>query len=316
MSDYEYEYLEEREQRPARQRRRSRYERPRSYISWTVIILGVILGILAGVNFAWNIQPIEEVDTSPRQLRDDAKTQYAVAILLDYGYNNNLGETVQRLSDLNLAGNDPIQAVADVACQLASTGYVNSSSGIRAVQIMMQFYQGQGRAGCADELIPLNILEGSSVVQITVPTATPQLISTKTPTPIGTPVSVASATPQASTLVPNINTANFEVIDVRTFCDSELSGIIEARVWEGNNDPYPGQAVRVRWNGGESIFFTGLKSERGLDFADFQMEAGVEYTIDMPGLSDPYPTPLSAGNCDLGNGNSAITSYRVWFREQ
>lgn len=315
MSDHEY--LDEREQRPARRRRRSRYERPRTYISWTVLVMGVILGVLAGVNFAWNIEPIEEVDTSPRQLREDAKTEYAVAILLDYGYTNDLGETVQRLSDLDLDGDDPIQSVADIACDLASTGYANSSSGIRAVQVMMRFYQGQGRTSCADELIPVNIIDGSSsVVQMTVPTSTPQLISTKTPTPIGTPISVATPTSAPATLAPNINTANFEVIDVRTFCDSELSGIIEVRVWEGNNDPYPGQAVRVRWNGGESVFFTGLKPERGFDFADFQMEAGVEYTIDMPGLSDPYPTPLSAGSCDVGNGNTAITSYRVWFREQ
>jgi hypothetical protein len=71
----------------------------------------------------------------------------------------------------------------------------------------------------------------------------------------------------------------------------------------------------VRWNDGESRFFTGLKPELGPGYADFQMSESEEYIVDMPGLSDPVSTALSAVPCvDPITGELAITSYRVIFR--
>jgi hypothetical protein len=101
---------------------------------------------------------------------------------------------------------------------------------------------------------------------------------------------------------------------VNTFCDADLSGVIEVRVQDPRGDPLPGMPVRVRWTGGESTFLTGLKPERGLDYADFAMETGVEYVIDMPGLSNPSANPLAATPCITETGANAITSYRIVFR--
>jgi len=72
--------------------------------------------------------------------------------------------------------------------------------------------------------------------------------------------------------------------------------------------------IRARWDGGESRFFTGLKPERGIGYADFQMEAGIDYLIDMPGRSDPVSRPLSAVPCTTESGARALTSYTVIFR--
>ena len=314
MSDYDYDIDEnqDRGQRSARRRRRSRYERPRTYISWTVLIMGLILGVLNGVNIAWNIAPIEEFDTAPRQLNTSAKHQYVIAIMLEYNLTADLPTAIQRLSELNLGGGDPIQSVADIACDLASTGYVNNTSGIREVRAMINFYQPQGRSGCAEEILPVTNIEGSFVEEIVVPTATVSLVSTKTPTPIGP--DVPTPTPFVPTLPSNITTSSFDLIDLRTFCSPDISGVIEVRVQEFDGDPFPGQPVRVRWNGGDNTFYTGLKPERGLGYADYQMEDGVQYTIDMPNLADPFPTPLGATPCNY-EGGTAITSYRVVFRQ-
>jgi hypothetical protein len=71
--------------------------------------------------------------------------------------------------------------------------------------------------------------------------------------------------------------------------------------------------VRVRWDGGESLFATGLKPERDAGYADFQMEPGMSYIVDMPGLSDPSQ-PLTATTCALENGDRSVISYRVILR--
>jgi hypothetical protein len=91
--------------------------------------------------------------------------------------------------------------------------------------------------------------------------------------------------------------------------------VIEVFVQDFNGQGIPAQAVRVRWDDGESTFFTGLKPERGLGYADFQMEAGKGYIIDMPGRSDPSTQPMVADTCFTADGQQAITLYRVFFRQ-
>lgn len=314
MSDYEQEQSFTDDYSDPRQRqRRSRYNRPRSYVSWWGIVLGLVLGIGGGLYFAWNIAPIEEFDTAPRQLSADDRAQYLVAVMLSYSYTGNLDQTIQRLLALNVPARDPIQYVADVACNLASGGYVNSGSGLRAIRSLMTFYQQQGKLGCADSLIRADDSQTGVVLQITASVPTPLPAATKTPTPPG---------PAQPTPTPGIITAPttppvsaFIVLRVDTFCSTEISGVIEVRVLNFNGQPLPGQPVRVRWDGGQSNFFTGLKPERGPEYADFQMEDGREYIIEMPRRSDPYPTPLRASPCTTEAGQTATTSYRVVFRQ-
>ena len=68
-----------------------------------------------------------------------------------------------------------------------------------------------------------------------------------------------------------------------------------------------------RWDDGEDVFFTGLKPERGPAYADFQMDAGKGYIIDMPGRADPSSDQLVAVNCTADNGEPSLISYRAVF---
>ncbi len=303
-----------RQDRPARVRQRSRYDRPRTYISWVGLVLGLALGVGGGLFYTWNLAPVEEFDTAPWQLRQDDLDQFVVAVMLDYAHDADLARTVSRLVDLRLPGNDPIQSVADTACRLARSGFVDSSSGLRAIRNMMVFYQQQGKSGCADQLIPLDESQSTPVVQVVLPTPTLRPPATKTPTPpaeVAPPTSPPTAPPLAPTSPPR---RAFEILSRSSFCDPRFSGTIEVRVLDINGNEIPGQPVRVRWDGGESTFYTGLKPERGPGYADFQMEAGRAYTIEMPRLSDPSSTPLTATECFTEGGQQTITSYRVTFR--
>jgi hypothetical protein len=291
--------------------RQSKYRRPRRPVSLLALFLGLIAGIAAGLIYAWVGNPRVEFNTEPWQLNEQNRAQYIIAITLDYSYDGDLSRAVNRLIALKPKG-DPIQEVADVACKLATTGYVDSSSGLRAIRSMMLFYQLQGRTGCADTLIPVTD-SGTSVVSIDVPTPTVAPPASKTPTPEG--AVRATPTPQRTVLPTTQPQTDFDPPVIRTYCDSALSGLIEVFVQDFNGDGILGQAVRVQWDGGESTFFTGLKPERGPSYADFQMEAGKGYTIDMPGRSDPSDQPLVADPCTTEAGKQSVTSYRVYFRQ-
>jgi hypothetical protein len=292
----------------------SKYRRPRRLFSWWGVLIGLALGIGGGVFWAWQIDPRVEFDTEPWQLNEQDRANYIAAIMLRYSYDGDLNLAINQLLELR-SKTDPIQEVADVACKLATTGYVENSSGQRAVRAMMTFYQLQGRTGCADQLLVLN---DQVTPQFTLEAATPTLRppATKTPTP---PASVSSPTPPSQTVfVPTLQPrTDYIVADVRTFCSSDpaLAGIIEVRVQDYNGEGLPGVGIRARWNDGESRFFTGLKPERGPEYADFQMESGKSYTVEVIDGSDPTQA-LVAGPCTSDSGEQSITSYRVYFRPQ
>jgi hypothetical protein len=289
----------------------SRYHRPRRLFSLPAILIGLILGIGGGLFFAWNLAPTQETDTEPWQLRADAKDQYIVAIALAYSHDNDLGGAINRIVALQLPG-DPIQAVADAACRLATSGYVNSSSGLHAIRSMMKLYQPQQRGGCADSLISAEDSQ-TGVVTIDVPTAT----ATLTPPPSKTPTPVTQrSTPTPVVIVPTTPPQNdFDLISVTTDCGVDISGLITVEVYDADGSTgLPAQEIRARWDTGESRFFTGLKPERGAAYADFLMETGKDYIVDMPGHADPVPQPLSAVPCTTPTGERAIISYRVRFR--
>ena len=176
---------------------------------------------------------------------------------------------------------------------------------------MMTFYQLQGRSGCADTLIPASDVVPTSVVEIDAATPTLPPPATKTPTP----VSLVQVSPTAPlVIVPtSVPQRDFVLANVATFCDSEISGVIEVFVQDFGNVGLPGMQVRARWDTGESSFFTGLKPERGPGYADFQMEEGKGYIIDMPGRADPSREQLVAVPCQTDAGQPAIISYRAVF---
>ncbi|MDZ4671150.1 MAG: hypothetical protein SH821_09785 [Phototrophicales bacterium] len=299
----------------ARRRFRSRYDRPRRFVSWTGLLLGMLLALGGAFYVTREIIPLPQADTAPWQLTTNAKNAYVVAIILDYTHQGDLGTAIQRLVDLRLPTTDPIQAVADIACQLATSPYISTNSGADAVRAMIQFYKLQNKSGCADEL-PLVAQNNPVVVTMVLPTPTLLPPPTKTPEAVISGQDNLTPTPTRTPFVPpTAPPASFELVIANTFCDVQLSGIIEVRVINRNGVELPAMPIRVRWDDGSSLFYSGLKPERGLGYADFQMEQGRAYTIEMPALSNPSTTPLTATPCFTDSNQPAVLSYRVVFRE-
>lgn len=292
-----------------------RYQRHRRGLSPIAVIAGLILGLIGGLVIAWVVVPVQVVDVAPNQLSDADQTRYLEAIALAYAQDSNLDRAVRRLLELRLPG-DPIQVMADTACRLATSSAINTTAGLRSVQAMVAFYQLQGRAGCADQVISAGALQPTLVVEVTLPTVTPTLVPppTKTATPENS--ILATATPVALVITPTPLPQQFELANVATACNAARPGVIEVLVYEVNGSTgIPGQVVRARWGDEDNLFVTGLQPERGPGFADFVMSEGQSYLIDMPGQSPVVQPALTASPCtDPTTGERSIITYRVSFR--
>ena len=269
--------------------------------------LGIIAGLLGGLCLTWLLGPLNRANTEPHQLRTEDRHHYLAAVALEFQHSGNIAGTFQRLLALRPA-QDPFQMLAEAACALGSSGYLQSTGGIAAIRAMNALTTAQGRSGCAEQLLPQATLTRTPAQSA--PTARPALPAppTKTAPP-------ARPSPTAAPAAIQTPPRRFSGLVVNSFCDAAQAGLIEVAVIDARGQGIPAQRIRVRWTGGESLFASGLKAERGDGYADFQMRADVAYTIDMPAAADALPTVLRAESCTTTNGAPARQSYRIAFRQ-
>jgi hypothetical protein len=67
---------------------------------YPVLLLGLILGIAAGLLYGWVIRPVEYFDTSPDALRIDYQTDYVLMVAESFSSDQNLELARVRLASL------------------------------------------------------------------------------------------------------------------------------------------------------------------------------------------------------------------------
>jgi hypothetical protein len=280
--------------------------------SWLALIIGIGLGLAAGLVYTWEIDPVIERNTAPWQLSDDAREDYVVAVALSYAANGDLLLAVDRL---RAAGPDRNvwDMVAEIACDRVKTGQTVTNSDLRVIRALEQLYAPQGASGCADGLYPTPAPVVLATPQPTIP-PTPTLVPppSKTPTvPVPTPITAEEARP-----TPAPAGGSYVVARLESFCDPSLGGVIEVRVFDRRGEGVSGVPVTVSWSGSErDSFFTGLKAERGAGYADFTMQPGRAYTVTVPGLVSSPPA-VEAVSCTAQDGRQTTASYWINIQER
>lgn len=277
-------------------------------ISWAGVILGLILGLALGIFYTREIDPIIIRNAKPSNLRTEDKQLYVVAAAQEYALSKDLERVVFRLLEVE-PEKDPFQLAADTVCSLARSGQVDSLADFEAVRNLRSIYEPQGVvANCdvsfSNTPVPVTIVAPTPTIT---PTATITPVATKTPTPNIDPLPIN--TPIPTITPPDQEGTSFREAFVEQFCDASLSGIIEVYVRDNNGQGIPGTPIQVTWDNARQrqIFYTGLKPERGNEYADFEMEQGQTYTIGV--LNEGRPSrPLEAVPCD---GDGTTMSYRV-----
>ena len=106
-----------------------------------------------GLGISWALGPPAQRNTEPFQLNEEDRNHYMIAIALEYQHSGDLHRALDKLVTLRPLV-DPLQALADAACDLASSDYSKSESGVKALRMAVRMYRAQGRSGCTEQLLP------------------------------------------------------------------------------------------------------------------------------------------------------------------
>jgi hypothetical protein len=255
---------------------------------WLPLAVALVLGLAAGLYYAWVINPVEYVDSSPASLRQPYRDNYMLLIAAAYAQQHDLTRARARLSLFN----DP--QLKDTLAALAQRELATGGS------------EQQARA-LAELAALVEQTPGPRTTTPGAPTAGRNGPSTSTPSPSSTPT--PSRTPTA-TATPG---APFELSTEESICDAQAPApLIEVVVLDAASQPVAGAQVIVVWDNGQDHFYTGLKPELGLGYGDFTMAPGVTYTVQLQDSAGPV-TGLTAPDCTADDGSGYPGSLRLTF---
>ncbi len=292
------------------------------------LLTGFVIGIAIGLGYAWVVSPLEYQGTSPSSLRADFKDRYRALIALAYVANGDLTRAQARLSLLGDA--DVTRILAEQAQRTLAEG--KSPQEAQALGLLaLALGQGlsSGSVPSAGSLPTPSTPIGSSATPS--PTFTPvpsvgltapfqestTIVSSETQKTIETllPTSVPTGTPLPTRTPTPTPGAPFILLDRSFICDQNLlAPMIQVIAKDVDGQEVPGVEIVVSWEGGEEHFFTGLKPELGLGYADFNMTPGISYTLRLVDGGQPIPN-LAAAECEAEGGSRYWGSWLLVFAQ-
>ena len=262
-----------------------------------LVLAGTLIGVVSGLVYAWFLSPVQYVETAPASLRADFKEDYLVLIASAYAATGDLTRAQARLGLFpNIEAADELAALAQ---RRLATGGEDSE-----VEALALLASALGQRPASPSPVPRFTTTPTPTASATRrPTGTP----TKTPSPTPPPTATRTRSP-----TPNIP---FGLISKDAKCDARLTTpLIQVEVSNAKGDPVPGVAILVVWDTGQDRFYTGLKPEMGMGYADFAMRAGVTYSLQLADSTELI-TGLAAQNCADKDGHQFLGSWLLRFAQ-
>lgn len=267
--------------------------------SASLLMIGLIVGLVAALIYTWLVAPVEYIQVSPARLSDEEKAEYIYLISQSYAADENwdraqarlsvlgdsqVADTLSSLLDESVRRGDPAPRLRNLANLAVRLGVRNPAVSLFA-------------PGAADS--------SSNELATREPTVTPTSTRSRSilPTPTHTPT--RAPTPTALPV--------YRLLVKEKLCQPDRSiNHIEIEVIDALLDPLPGAEIVVRWDGGEDSFFSGYYPEKGLGYADFEMSAGVAYSVMMADGS-PIVEGITIEACE-GNAEGQNGGWRLRFQ--
>lgn len=286
------------------------------------LLTGLVIGIVLGLVYAWLIAPRGTQDTSPASLQPEFKDQYRAMIAAAFVATGNLPRAEARLA--LLGDSDSVIALSEQAQRTLGEG--GSPIEAQALGLLaVALGQGDSTALPTQEIsaTPAEV-QNTSTPQPTAPQSTateanPEPAATEPApdatdqTPLATRTILATATP-LPTRTPTATSGSPFVLQSNTFvCDPNLPNpLIQVIAEDSDGDPLPGEEVTTTWEDGQDHYFTGLKPELGLGYADYSMTPGVIYQVRMSGGGQTVPD-ITPAECETEAGQRYWGSWLLVF---
>lgn len=272
--------------------------------SW-YLLSGLIMGVVAGLVISWMLPPAAVSNSAPDSLRQDYKDAYRALVALAYDATGDQTRANARLA--LLADDDPAAALAAQSQRYLAEGFsykealalARLSSALGEVPepaprtptaqadllVTVSPLDGTPEDGLPSETVPAENAAtnpaGESEATLAVTSGpSPTITLTRTPIPTFTPLPTITTTP---TLSPPYVLKNQSLVCEPVLRNSTIQIVVTNAAGEG----VPGIEVVVQWSSGEEHFYTGLKPEMGLGYADFDMTPEQTYTLHIAEGGEP-----------------------------
>jgi nucleotide-binding universal stress UspA family protein len=232
-----------------------------------LVALAVALGLGGGLVYTWILDPVEYYDSAPDALDFEDKLVYLAVIGDIYTQDGDLARANAWLAKMDVPADGMV--LAGFIEQ-----YLDAGGQPEEVRNLARLAQDLGARG------------GVLLVFDTV--------STPVPTPLPTRSAQAgdppAAPPATATPVPGMR-----LVDRTAVCAAPgRQGEIAVWVQDAEGNDLPGIEVVVSWAQGQDRFFTGLRPDKGVGYADFEMKAGTEYDVTLAGFRGDAVEGLSS----------------------
>lgn len=249
-----------------------------------LFVAAMAAGLAGGLLYTWILDPIESYESAPDALRMEDKRVYLAIIGDLYAVEGDLSLAEARLAELDVPADGPV--LAELIEQ-----YLDSGVRPEVVRNLAHLAQDLGARG------------GILVVFGPSPEPTP----TATLEPGASPTPVPSVTPSPS----------FRLAEKTAVCAAPgQPGLIAVWVQDAEGNGLASIEIVVSWPTGEDRFITGLRPDRGVGYADFEMSSGVEYDVALADYGGEVARDLAA---DLSPGlcptDTVGLDWRVTFQQ-
>jgi hypothetical protein len=270
--------------------------------SW-YLLTGLILGLVFGLVYSWMISPVTQIDTHPNLLRDDYKDIYRLLISRAYRANLNLLRAEARLE--LIGDEEPVLALAAQAQRFLAESNDNEMALILAnLSSVLQTNNNHLPSVMAPATITPapdsspgtsgETSEGGQGSSEETPQPTIEIITEPTPSPTNSP--------------PFILQNSWAV------CDPSLDeSLIQITATDASGNGIPGVTLEISLGSNqEEIFYTGLKPELGLGYADFSAEPGLIYQLEIP-ESGLIISDIEVPTCQTESEDSYWGSWEIYI---
>ena len=235
---------------------------------WPVFVIGLILGLAAGLVVSWGIAPLGDYDTYPPLLASRYRADWIRMTAFAYGADGNLARAQLRLQ--GLPESEIRRGIAEALDSAAASGRP-----LPVLQRMAELARNYHVDSPAVRIYAGDVpLPTSSPAPSPTVTATPRPTLTPTPRPTATPPPFYSVLPTPTPVLEiyvlshTITCTTQAVLSVTLTLShtEEKYGRVQHVI-----EPFPGQAVWLTWDGGADHAVTGLRPWRGAGYVDFAL---------------------------------------------
>ena len=281
-----------------------RERRPRRTPPW-YLLTGLLMGLMLGLIYSLAISPVRYMNTSPDRMSEESKDYYRILIARSYEMDKDVGRAAARLALLK--DEDVLTSLTEQSGRLVlKGGYADDAKALLALADDLQ-----KAAASQPSLIEPAPDEseaetsGDEISMLLTPTQeAAQAVRTPTPAAEATSAPAATFTPRVTSIPQSVLSAPFKVQASEKLCDPDRqTPLLAVEVLDNNGQPLPGVRIQVAWEDGEDTFFTGLFPYLSPGYADFEMAAGLVYTL-RAGDSGEIVRDLNVQDCEDEDGGN------------